>query len=435
VADTRSQRVASERALEEVAAGIERPRARTLLGRITIDLTPLRESPPFRRLWLGQSVSLVGSMVSIVAIPYQVYELTGSTLAVGLLGVAALVPLLTVPIVAGAIADAVDRRTLLLIAEVGLVAVTAGNLANALLPDPFVWVPFAVTVLGTSFLGLARPATSAMTPRLVGEDRIAAAMALQGVYASFSRVVGPALGGILIASIGVEGAYAVDLGSYAFALVAVWLLPKVPPAGVVDALGTRSVLEGLRYVRGNRVILAAMLIDTIAMVFGMPAALFPALGDDLGQGARTVGLLFAAPYAGALAASLVSGVATHARRQGLGVVVAVIAWGLAIATVGLVDSLPLVLGFLVLAGAADYLSAVLRSAITLAAAPDAMRGRISGIEYAQVAGTPQLGNLEAGVVAALVSVQFSIASGGVACVLGALAVALLLPELVGYHRR
>ncbi len=273
-----------------------------------------------------------------------------------------------------------------------------------------------------------------MTPRLVGENRIAAAMALQGMYSSFGRVVGPALGGILIASIGVEGAYAVDLGSYAFALLAVWLLPKVPPAGDVDAPSARSVLEGLRYVRGNRVILAAMLVDTVAMVFGMPSALFPALADDLGQAARTVGLLFAALHAGALAASLVSGVITHARRQGLGVIVAVVAWGLAIAAVGLVDSLPLVLAFLALAGAADYVSAVLRSTITLAAAPDAMRGRISGIEFAQVAGTPQLGNLEAGVVAALVSLQFSIVSGGLACVLAALTVALLLPELVRHRR-
>jgi MFS family permease len=410
------------------------PETRAGLSRIAVDIGPLKESQAFRRLWFGQAVSLVGSMLSIVAIPYQVYALTGSTLAVGLLGLAGLVPLLTVPIVAGAIADAVDRRLLLLIAEFGLVAATAGNLANALRPQPEVWVPFAVTVIGTSCFGLARPAMTAMVPRLVGENRIAEAMALQSVYGSFGRVVGPAVGGILIASIGVAGAYAVDLGSYAFALAAVWLLPRAPPLGDVEAPSARSILDGLRYVRANRIVLGAMLIDTVAMVFGMPSALFPALGDDLGGGAQTVGFLFAAPYAGALVASLVSGLATHAHRQGLGVVVAVVGWGLAIGAVGLVHSLALVLLLLALAGAADFVSAVLRSSITLTATPDAMRGRISGIEFAQVAGTPNLGNLEAGLVASLSSVRLSILSGGIACVVGALLLAALVPELVRYRR-
>lgn len=407
---------------------------RSLLRRAAIDISPLRESRAFRRLWLGQAVSYFGSMISFVAIPYQVYSLTGSPLLVGLLGLAGLVPLMTVSIVAGAIADAVDRRRLLLIAQLGLITATAANLANALLPSPRVWVPFAVVVLGTSCFSLERPASRAMIPRLVGEERIAQASALQSVYSSFGAVAGPALGGILISIVGVTGAYAVDLATYSASLLAVWALPRMPPVGDVDAPSLASIMDGLRYVRGNRVVLGVLTIDSVAMVFGMPSALFPALGEELGGGARTVGFLYAAPWAGAFVALLVSGLATHGRRQGLGVFVAILCWGVAIGAVGLVDSLPLVLLLLAIAGASDAISAVLRSTITLTATPDAMRGRISGIEFAQVAGTPHLGNLEAGVVASLVSVRFSIASGGAMCILGAIAVVALIPELVRYRR-
>jgi MFS family permease len=296
-------------------------------------------------------------------------------------------------------------------------------------------VPFVVTVLGTSCFALGRPANDALVPRLVGDDRIAAAAALQNVYTNFGAVAGPAFGGILIAAIGVTGAYAFDLASYTAALVAVLLLPRLPPLGEVDAPSLRTILEGLRYVAARRFLLGVLLIDTIAMVFGMPSALFPALGAELGGGARTVGFLYAAPYAGALVAALLSGWVTSARRQGLGVTVAVLLWGIAITMVGVFDSLVLVLVFLAFAGAADLVSAVLRDAILLTPAPDAMRGRISGIEFAQVASTPQLGNLEAGVVASLTSVRTSIVSGGLACIAGALLLTAFLPDLVRYPRR
>jgi len=404
-------------------------------GRVAIDIRPLKESKGFRRLWFGQSISYLGSTISLVAIPYQVYSLTGSSLDVGLLGLAALIPLVSVPLVAGAVADAMDRRLLILLSEVGLVIVTAANLANALLPSPRVWVPFVVTVLGTSCFSVGRPATDALMPRLVGSDRVAAAEALRNVYSSFGAVAGPAFGGILLAAIGVAGAYAVDLGTYSAALVAVWLLPRLPPVGHVDAPNLRAILDGLRYVVGRRFLLAVLLIDTIAMVFGMPSALFPALGARLGGGAQAVGFLYAAPYAGALVASLLSGWATSARRQGLGVTLAVLAWGVAIMFVGFAHSLALAIVFLAVAGAADFISAVLRSAILLVPAPDEMRGRISGIEYAQVASTPQLGNLEAGVVASLFGLRASIVSGGLLCVAGTLVLTALLPDLVRYRSR
>src|SRR5262249_41206323 len=217
---------------------------------------------------------------------------------------------------------------------------------------------------------------------------------------------------------------------YSAGLVAVWLLPRLPPIGHVDTPNLRAVLDGLRYVVARRFLLAVLLIDTIAMIFGMPSALFPALGARLGGGAQAVGFLYAAPYVGALVASLLSGWATSARRQGLGVTLAVLAWGLAIMLVGFAHSLALALVFLGVAGAADFISAVLRSAILLVPAPDEMRGRISGIEYAQVASTPQLGNLEAGVVAAVFGLRASIVSGGLLCVAGTLVLTALLPDLV-----
>jgi MFS family permease len=402
-------------------------------GRLTLDIRPLRESKPFRRLWFGQAISYLGSAISLVAIPYQVYSLTGSSLDVGLLGLTALVPLVSVPLFAGAVADAMDRRLLILLSEVGLVIVTAGNLVNALLPNPRLWVPFAVTFLGTSCFSVGRPATDALMPRLVGSNRVAAAEALRSVSSSVGAVAGPAFGGILIAAIGVAGAYTFDLATYSAALVAVWLLPRLPPVGHVDAPNLRAVLDGLRYVVARRFLLGVLLIDTIAMIFGMPSALFPALGASLGGGATAVGFLYAAPYAGALVASLFSGFATNARRQGLGVTLAVLGWGVAIALVGLAHSLALALVFLALAGAADFISAVLRSAILLVPAPDEMRGRISGIEYAQVASTPQLGNLEAGVVASLFGLRVSIVSGGLLCVVGALVLTAFLPDLARYR--
>ena len=219
------------------------------------------------------------------------------------------------------------------------------------------------------------------------------------------------------------------------AIPAIWLLKPVPASGEAERPGLRSVLEGLRYVRTQPALLGTFAVDTNAMIFGMPSALFPAFAEELGGGARTVGLLYSAPYAGALAASLLSGWVGHVRRQGLGVFMAAGLWGVAIALFGLADSVWLALLMLAAAGAADFVSAVLRSSILLAATPDAMRGRLSGIELAQVASAPMLGNVEAGVVASLTSVRFSVVSGGVACVAGTLAIALAFPALLRYDAR
>jgi MFS family permease len=415
--------------------GRPEPPERGLLARIAVDIRPLRESRDFRRLWFGVGISAIGSQITTVAIPFQLYEETRSTLLVGLLGLAALVPLLVVPIYGGAVADAVDRRRMLLFSDVAQLLVTAGLLVNALLPNPSVWFLFLAEMLGTAAYGFQRPARNALTPRLVRDDQLLAAIAVEDVVFTLARVAGPVMAGVLITVVGLAGAYAIDIATFAASLVAIWLLPPVPPAPDADRPSLQSILDGFRYVKRRRELLGIFLVDTNAMIFGMPRALFPAFAERLGGGAGILGLLYAAPFAGALAASLTSGWMMSVRRQGLGVCVAAAAWGVAIALVGFAEAVWFALLFLAAAGAADFISAVLRSNILLTVTPDSMRGRLSGIELAQVAGAPELGNVEAGIVASLTSVRASIVSGGLLTVVGTVAVAAAVPALVRYDAR
>lgn len=415
--------------------GRPEPPDRGLLARIAVDIRPLRESRDFRRLWFGVGISAIGSQVTTVAIPFQLYDETRSTLLVGLLGLAALVPLLIVPIYGGAVADAVDRRRLLLLSDVAQLLVTGGLLVNALLPNPSVWFLFVAEALGTAAYGFQRPARNALTPRLVRDDQLLAAIAVEDVVFTLARVAGPVMAGVLIAVVGLAGAYAIDMATFAASLAAIWLLPPVPPAPDADRPSLQSILDGFRYVGRRKVLLGIFVVDTNAMVFGMPRALFPAFAEKLGGGPGVLGLLYAAPFAGALVASLTSGWMMRVRRQGLGVCVAAAAWGAAIALVGFAEATWFALVFLAAAGAADFISAVLRSNILLTVTPDSMRGRLSGIELAQVAGAPEIGNVEAGIVASLTSVRASIVSGGLLTVAGTVAVAAAIPALVRYDAR
>jgi len=415
--------------------GRPEPPERGRFARIAVDVRPLRESRDFRRLWFGTGISAIGSQITTVAIPFQLYEQTRSTFLVGMLGLAALVPLLVVPLYGGALADAVDRRRLLLLSDAALVLVTGGLLVNALLPESTIWLLFVAEVLGTAAYSFQRPARNATTPRLVPEHRLMAAIAVEDVVSTLARVAGPALAGLLIGVAGLAVAYGVDIATFTASLIAIWLLPPVPPSPGAERPSVQSILDGFRYVRRRKVLLGIFVVDTNAMIFGMPRALFPALADRLGGGAGFLGLLYAAPFAGALVASLVSGWLSEVRRQGLAVCLAAAAWGVAIAFVGFAEATWFALIFLAVAGAADFISAVLRSNILLTATPDAMRGRLSGIELAQVAGAPELGNVEAGIVASLTSVRASIVSGGILSVVGTVVVAAAIPALVRYDAR
>jgi MFS family permease len=340
-----------------------------------------------------------------------------------------------VPLYGGAVADAVDRRRLLLLSDLALLATTAGLLANALLPQPQVWALFLGEILGTTAYCFQRPARNALTPRLVPDDQLLAAIAVEDVVFTLARVAGPTMAGVLIAVFGLPVAFGIDIATFAASLLAIWLLPPAPPSPDADRPSLQSILDGFRYVRRRRVLLGIFVVDTIAMIFGMPRALFPAFAEKLGGGAGLLGLMYSAPFAGALVASLTSGWMMTVRRQGLGVCIAAGAWGMAIALVGFAEAAWFALAFLAVAGAADFVSAVLRSNILLAATPDAMRGRLSGIELAQVAGAPELGNVEAGIVAELAGVRASIVSGGLLTVVGTAVAAAAIPALVRYDAR
>jgi MFS family permease len=406
-----------------------------LLGRARIDLRPLRRRH-FRNLWLGQAISSIGAEIGTVAVPYQAYTLTHSTAVVGLLGLASLVPLLVVPLVGGAIADAVDRRTVLLRTETGMAIVAMLFLANSLLAHPRVWALFVLQALAVAIFSLGRPAMATLTPRLVPDEELEAAMSVENVYGSLAAVGGPAVGGLLIAAAGVPWTYGIDLATYSASFVALALLPRLAPAESVDRPSLQSIVEGFRFLISRQALLGIFAVDSSAMVFGMPSALFPAIAlHRLGGNAATVGYLYAAPYAGALIGSLVSGWTSQVRRQGLAVTVAACAWGVAIAAFGFATTLWPALVLLAFAGCADFFSAVLRSTMLVRVTPAHLLGRLSGIEFAQVASAPNLGDVEAGVLASLTSIRFSVVSGGVLCVVGCVAAALALPGFLQYDSR
>jgi len=407
-----------------------------MIRRLAIDLGPLRRYPAFRRLFIGQTISIFGSEIAAVAAPFQLYQLTHSTLQVGLLSLCELFPLLTLTIVGGAIADAVDRRRLLLVTEVLLALVATGFAVNASLDEPQVWAIYVLVTLAMSVFSLGVAGMNSVIPRLVAREELTAAIAIENVYGSTTNVAGPALGGLLIAVLGLRGAYLLDAATFSASLWSVWRLPPLPAAHDAERPSFQTIAEGFRFVRQKKVLLGMFLVDSNAMVFGMPRALFPALAlQRFNGGAGILGLMYAAPYAGALVASLLYGWIGHVRRQGLIVAIAAALWGVAIAAFGFADSLWLALLLLAAAGAADNVSAVLRGTILWAVTPDSLRGRVSGIEFAQVAATPALGNVEAGLVASLTSLRVSIVSGGIVCVLGTVVIALAVPALIRYDAR
>jgi MFS family permease len=406
----------------------------SLVRRLAVDVTPLRESPGFRRLWVGQSIAYVAWRMMLVLVPVRVYRLTGSTLDVGLLALVQFLPLASFTILGGALADTQDRRRLLLGSTLGICAATAALVAISIPHRASVALVFVLGFVAWSSFSLGAGATRSLTPRLVPLEQLPAAAALNGLYNNLGLVVGPAIAGVLISALGLAATYAVSLGGMLVAAAATAALPAVPPDAHAPRMSAATVLEGFRYLRSQQLVLSFFLIDTLAMLLGMPNALFPALAQHVFSDPASVGYLFAAPAVGAFAISLLSGWATHVRRQGLAIVLSASGWGAAIAAFGLVHDLPLALLLLAVAGAADQVSAIFRSTIVLTVTPDHMRGRLGGIEFAQVASTPSLGNLEAGVVAQLTSLRFSIVSGGIGCIAGALAVALIFPTLIRYDR-
>jgi MFS family permease len=323
----------------------------------------------------------------------------------------------------------------MLIQQSGMVAGGGIMIANAALPHPQTWPCYAAMVVDSCAFAFGVGAQNALIPRIVGDDDLAAANNLNNLIGTFASVAGPAVAGVLIGTAGLVTAYSLDTATFFATLLAVWLLPPLVPEGGEDVRPSwRSIVDGFRFARSNRVILGFMLVDTNAMIFGMPTALFPAIAVHRFHHAGYVGYLFAATSAGALLFSALGGWVNHVRRQGLVVVVAAAVWGGAIVLFGIATQLWLALVLLALAGGADLVSAVLRGTMLLELTPDHLRGRMIGIEFAQVTSSPALGNLEAGSLAALTSVRTSIVAGGVACVAGCVALAALFPALIKYRR-
>ena len=372
-------------------------------------------------------------MAAFVAVPFQLYQLTGSALQVGLLSLCDAVPLLLFAAIGGTIADRFDRRKVAIWTDIGLMGCSALLAVNAFVGKPQVWALYALSFVAVSFWSLGAPALRAMMPGLVPPEQLAASQALQSIYGQTASIVGPALGGVLIAAVGVGWAYVIDVATFGASLAAVLAVAPAPVVGEVAHQALESLREGWRFLRRQPVILGTFALDTNAMVFGMPQALFPAIAaHHFHSGARVVGVLYAAPSAGALFAALVSGWTGHVRRQGVAVAAAIVVWGAAIAAFGFSTALWVGVAMLAVAGFADETSAILRSTILFANTPDHLRGRMQGFELAQVASTPALGNVEAGVVASLTSLRFSVVSGGVACIVGAVAVLAALPSLFRY---
>lgn len=396
------------------------------MPKVLADITPLRTSPDFRRLFVGQLISFLGSQLTVVAVPFQVYALTGSSFAVGLVSLAQLGPLVIGSLIGGAVADSMDRRRLLLVMQVALAATNVPLALNAMRgAGAALWPVVVFSALAAGFSGIERPARSAAIPSMFDDARsLPAAYALWQILIQVGSVVGPALAGVLLGQVGLSGVYWIDVVSFGVAFVAVLGLRPLPPEGGITKIGLGSVGEGVRFLRGRPVLQGVFLADINAMVFGMPRALFPALGTGLyAGGATTVGLLFAAPGAGALVGALLTGWVGRVRRQGRAVVIAVAVWGGAIACFGLARWLPLGLALLAIAGAADVISAVFRNTVLQTRIPDNLRGRLSAVQITVVTGGPRLGDLEAGVVASVAGPQVSVVSGGLACVIGVLVLA------------
>jgi len=407
---------------------------RRMLGLAAIDFGPLRRRRDFRLLFIGQAVSLFGSEITFVALPYQAYHLTGSSLVVGLLGLAELVPLLGAAFIGGALADAFDRRRMMQLTELSFALASLVLVANALLPHPHVWVLFAVSVVQATLSGLQRPSLDALTPRLVERGELMAAGALTSFRMTLGGIAGPALGGVLLATVGLATTYAVDTATFVVSLAALRMMRAVPPPPEAEPPSLRRIAEGLRYAGSRQELMGTYIVDIVAMFFGMPMALFPAAATHLG-GPGVLGLLYAAPAVGSLLATVTSGWTAHVHRHGAAVCVAAAVWGAGIVVFGLAPGLGLALAGLVLAGAADMISGIFRTVIWNQTIPDHLRGRLAGIEQVSYSTGPLLGNVESGVVASLASLRAAIVSGGVLCIAGVAVAALALPAFWRYDAR
>lgn len=402
--------------------------------KLLADITPLRESPEFRRLWFSSMMSSIGGQMTTFGVALQVYLISHSSLAVGAVGLAAAVPAIALGLLGGTIIDAVDRRRLVLITSSLLALISVAFTAQAFAGFDRLWPLYLLVAAGSLLGAVNAPARRTFMPRLLPAAQVPAGAALTMLGMHASVVVGPSLAGLLAGAGGLKLCYLIDALSFGFALYGVARLPAMPPEGGGTQAGVAAVLDGLRFLRHRKVLAGALLADLNATVLAMPVALFPAINADrFGGSPRTLGLLTTALAVGGIVGSGLSGPVGRVRRQGLGMLVAGAVWGLALAGFGLVHGLAATLTLLALAGAADVTSVVLRTTIIQVATPDAYRGRTSAAEYVVGAACPQLGNFRAGAVGSLTTPGISAMAGGLAAVAGTAVIAFAVPVLTRYR--
>ena len=402
--------------------------------RLFVDTTPLRNFPEFRRLWVGFALSQLGTQVATVTLSYEVYVITRSSLDVGYISLIQLLPAITGSILGGSVADAMDRRRVLFVTETIMACCAVGLGLGSRAHHPAVWLLFVLAAVNSLFAGCDGPTRTALLTSLVPRESFIAANALRLSMGQLSTVVGPSIGGVLIGAFGPSTSFFINAGSFAFALATVASVASRPPEGGGRKFGLQSISEGFQFLKGRPALQGCFIADLNANILGMPTALFPAIGVTVFHGgAGDVGLLYAAPGLGALIASMLSGWTGNIVHPGRAVCYCVSVWGLALAAFGFSKLFPLSLFLLAIAGGADVISAVFRSTIIQTEAPDRLRGRLSSIQTAVVGAGPRLGNFEAGAIADLAGVEFSVVSGGIACVIGILVISKMSPRFLNYE--
>ncbi|MEO8400648.1 MAG: MFS transporter [Gammaproteobacteria bacterium] len=386
-------------------------------------------------LFIGQVISFMGTMITGVALPYQIYHETHSTLIVGLLGLFQLLPLLVTALIGGVFADRYHRRMLLLITE-SLLAIGCLLLAlNALLPTPHIWVIFLVASIMSGVNGLHRPALESITQQIVDKSDLASVGALSNFKFSIAMIVGPAIGGVLIASYGIFTTFLVDLSTFLISLLALCLMKNIPkPTASHDDSTWLALKTGYRYAISRQELIGTYLVDFVAMIFGMPTALFPAIAASFG-GAKVLGLLYSGPAIGAVIISFFSGWTTGVKRHGAAVAISATVWGLAIIGFGFSTHFGIAVFFLAIAGGADAVSGIFRMVMWNETIPNHLRGRLAGIEMISYMSGPRLGDTEAGLVAAAFGVTASVVSGGVLCVVSVAVCCYFLPKFWQYRSK
>lgn len=398
------------------------------------DLSLFKRNRNFRYLYMGQFVSFIGTMITnSVALTYQIYHLTNSTLMVGLLSLAQLIPLLFTALMGGVMADRYHRRQLLIYAEITLSIACLILAYNASLAQPSILCIFIVGGFMSAMSGLHRPALESMVQQIVPKKDFPTVSSLASFKFNFCMILGPAIAGLLIAHFGLVPTFVLDFATFAFSLVMILLLRNIPkPEANRDESTWAALKSGVRYAKSRQELVGSYLIDFIAMIFGMPMALFPAIAESFG-GVKTLGLLYSAPAVGALFMSFFTGWVANVHRHGVGISVSASLWGVAIILFGLASNLAWALFFLALAGAADAVSGIFRMTMWNQTIPNNYRGRLAGIEMISYLSGPKLGDTEAGLVAAAFGIPISIISGGVLCVVGVALSCLFLPKFWRYR--